>query len=382
MQMDVKHLGQVFTPDTIVSNMLKLIKNKGRILEPSCGDGSFSKHLKNCVSIEYDKTKCPTYALNMDFFDYPLNEKFDTIIGNPPYVRYQDILDDTKGKLDKTLFDERSNLYLFFIHKCILHLKDKGELIFIVPRSFLKLTSAIKLNNFIYKQGSITHITDLGDTSLFKDANPNTVIFRFEKGNFDRITDDNKKFTVINGQILFISDSYNVKFNELFFVKVGAVSGKDKIFKNPNGNVEFVCSATCKTGKTKRMFYNIKSKELEKYKDELLKRKLKSFNEDNWYMWGRNYYKSDSKRIYVNCKTRNKNPFFYHECNAYDGSILAIFPKFEVTKELLHILIDELNSVDWNQLGFVCDGRFIFSQKSLENTILPNNFKKYLKNKE
>lgn len=27
----------------------------------------------------------------MDFFDFPVSEKFDTIIGNPPYVRFQDI---------------------------------------------------------------------------------------------------------------------------------------------------------------------------------------------------------------------------------------------------------------------------------------------------
>ncbi len=26
-----------------------------------------------------------------------------------------------------------------------------------------------------------------------------------------------------------------------------------------------------------------------------------------------------------------------------------------------------LNEVDWTDLGFVCDGRFLFSQRSLEN---------------
>ena len=28
---------------------------------------------------------------------------------------------------------------------------------------------------------------------------------------------------------------------------------------------------------------------------------------------------------------------------------------------------------------FICDGRYLFSQKSLENTILPETFNKYIK---
>ena len=33
----------------------------------------------------------------MDFFQYSIENKSDTIIGNPPYVRYQDIPKDTKN---------------------------------------------------------------------------------------------------------------------------------------------------------------------------------------------------------------------------------------------------------------------------------------------
>ena len=36
-----------------------------------------------------------------------------------------------------------------------------------------------------------------------------------------------------------------------------------------------------------------------------------------------------------------------------------------------------LNSVDWEDLGFVCDGRFLLSQQALEGTVLPESFKKY-----
>ena len=89
-------------------------------------------------------------------------------------------------------------------------------------------------------------------------------------------------------------------------------------------------------------------------------------------MWGRKYYESKENRIYVNSKTRNKNPFFFHNCKAYDGSVLAIFPKFKATQKICKEIAKDLNNVDWEELGFICDGRFLFSQKALENCLLPD----------
>lgn len=93
---------------------------------------------------------------------------------------------------------------------------------------------------------------------------------------------------------------------------------------------------------------------------------------------GRNYYKSDQNRIYVNGKTRVKNPFFYNDCKAYDGSILAIFPKFDASVEECKQMAELLNQVNWEELGFVCDGRYLFSQRALENSVLPDTFEIYL----
>lgn len=374
---NVENLGQVFTPQSIVAEMLQLRQNFGRILEPSCGNGAFFNEIPDCVGIEIDATHCPEKAINMDFFDYSIEEKFDTIIGNPPYVRFQDIPESTKLKLESRLFDNRSNLYLFFIEKCINHLKDGGELIFITPRDFLKATSSILLNKFIYESGTITDLIDLGDKIVFKGFNPNCVIFRFEKGNFSRKTNVSKEFIYSNGQLLFTNNSYPLNFADIFFVRVGAVSGCDELFISEEyGNADFVCSYTCKTGKTRKMIFNIPHEILLPHKETLKNRKIRKFDDTNWYQWGRNHYISREKRIYVNAKTRNKRPFFTHPSNDYDGSILAIFPKNQ------SVDIDEvcelLNNINWFELGFMCDGRFLFSQKSLENTPLPISFRKYL----
>ncbi len=375
---DVEKLGQVFTPQSIVAEMLQMRKNFGRIMEPSCGNGAFFSNIPDCVGIEIDSQHCPKGALNMDFFDYPLSEKFDTIIGNPPYVRYQDIYDTTKQKLHSQLFDERSNLYLFFIEKCIRHLNEHGELIFITPRDFLKSTSSIKLNQFIFAHGTITDIIDLGDQRIFTGFNPNCIIFRYEKDNYTRRTNVSKEFICNNGQLLFTSNTYPFVFSDVFFVKVGAVSGDDKIFANEKyGNTDFVCSYTHKTGKTKRMIYNDpQNPYLLEHKEQLLKRKIRQFDETNWWQWGRNHYISKSPRIYVNGKTRDKNPFFVHSCTNYDGSVLAVFPK--ISNIDIEKLCEMLNEVNWQELGFVCDGRYLFSQKSLENAPLPQCFAPYI----
>lgn len=373
---NIAQLGQVFTPPSIVAEMLLLRKNMGRVLEPSSGNGAFVKNIPSAVGIELDATHSGGHSINIDFFDYPLSEKFETIIGNPPYVRFQDILPETKKKLPTTLFDERTNLYLFFIEKCIRHLTDNGELIFITPRDFLKASSSIKLNEFIYSQGTITDLIDLGDKKVFQGFQPNCIIFRFEKNNFSRKTNIVQNFFCHNGQLLFTTNQYEIPFKDIFSVKVGAVSGLDRVFENEVwGNEEFVSSYTAKTGRTKRMIFNTKIPYLEAHKQELIARKIKKFDEDNWWEWGRLHTITDKKRIYVNAKTRLEKPFFTHQCKNYDGAVFAIFPKNQAIEE--QEWCEKLNAVDWKELGFVCDGRYLFSQKSLENTFLPRSFEGY-----
>jgi len=69
-------------------------------------------------------------------------------------------------------------------------------------------------------------------------------------------------------------------------------------------------------------------------------------------------------------------PFFTHPCTDYDGAVMAIFPRRpDVDIEAFR---DTLNAVDWADLGFVCDGRFLFTQRSLENAPLPAAFAEFL----
>lgn len=371
--LDVAALGQVFTPPAIVEQMLALRQRQGRTLDPAAGDGAFCTRIDGCEAIEIDRRVAPPGARVMDFFELPLEQTFDTIIGNPPYVRYQDILPGTQARLDKRMFDRRSNLFLHFIAKAVRHLRPAGELIFIVPREFIKLTAARKLNAFLYDEGDITDFIDLGDTRIFGKHNPNCAIFRFEKGRRIRRLSDGRRFERVDGQLLFMHGDYRLSLAELFDVKVGAVSGADAIFTHPAGNTEFVCSRTLDNGYLRRMIFGVQHPHLAAHKERLLARRVQTFDESNWWQWGRLHHQSDAPRIYVNARTRRPHPFFQHPCSYYDGAVLALFPKRHDID--LAQATDWLNKrVDWQELGFVCDGRFLFTQRALQHCLLPDDF--------
>lgn len=355
-----KMLGQFFTPPLIVDKMIDLIQNEGSILEPSCGNGAFYNKISNCIGIEIDPTIAPKGALVMDFFDYT-EHTFDTIIGNPPYIRFQDISNTTKNKLPNIL-DNRSNLYLFFIWKCIDLLNKDGELIFIVPRDFIKLTSAITLNNRLYYEGGFTYWEEFGDEKLFMNASPNVAIFRWVKGKSHTIP-----VTFKNGTLSFQSTSVLTTIQDFYDIKVGGASGLNEIFIEDSGNINLVVSTTKKTGLTVKAHYtNEPTPYLEQYKNILLARKIKKFNEKNWWEWGRKINHIDGDKIYVNTKTRDLMPFFTNESGWYDGSILALIPKFKWYSSIEEE-IDKLNSWNWKEQGFLVGGRLIFGQRSLSN---------------
>lgn len=404
LDLDIQNLGQVFTPERIVELMLGLRKNSGRTLEPSCGNGAFSSRIQDCVALEIDPRLAPKGSLVQDFFAYPVTEKFETIIGNPPYVRFQDIPPETKKLLDFTHFDQRSNLYLFFIEKAIQHLTEHGELIFITPRDFFKATSARLLNQWLATQGRITHLLDLGDSRVFDSVVPNCVIWRFEKSakgqkptkylavtqknplstwNPKKLPWEKRYFWEDSGYLYFTKQKYSLRLSDLAWVAVGGVSGADEIFTNKAfSNTEFVYSKTRKTGKTRKMLFltqkdqNLIPAKLLPHRETLLRRGIRKFTLEDWWCWGREFPRNSEPRIYVNCKTRQTEPFFLHDCKNFDGSVLAIFPKNPQID--LASFCDALNQVPWDDLGFVCDGRYLFSQASLANAPLPEHFSRFL----
>lgn len=401
---DVATLGQVFTPAAVVDAMFALCRNRGRWLEPACGDGVFWERMPpGSLGIEIDAQHAPPGARVMDFFELPDSERFATIIGNPPYVRFQDIPQATRERLPAEHFDGRSNLYLFFVEKCLRHLDQGGELVFITPRDFLAATSALRLNRLLFAAGTITDFIDLGDMRVFADASPNCAIWRFVRGDFSRKTRyaalgnadglaalapvalkeriEKRQFCEIGGHLRFLKKAPALLLADIAFVRVGAVSGADTIYANAEcGNRDFVCSTTVADGATRRMIWvepgEPPPEALLPHKERLSARRVQPFDESNWWHWGRGYYQSTRPRVYVNGRTRRPRPFFVHDCPNYDGAVLAIFPHDPEVD--VNELAARLNELDWGDAGFVCDGRFLFTQRSLEQAPLPAAFRAFL----
>ena len=372
---DGRNFGYVCTPRLLAEYMLSLRRNHGRSLDPACGAGlgAFEFGIPDIVGIELSDRA--TRAIHMDFFEYLDTEKFDTIICNPPYVMARDILPETRSLFDTHLLDARANLYLHFIEKCVRHLTVGGELIFVNPREFLHATSAVRLNTWLVSQGAITHCVDLAGERVFPDATPDVVVWRFVRGAPQGFVDTpTPRPLVANAGVLrFPAGAYPLNLRDIGTVAVGAVSGADTAFEHADGR-PFVCSATERDGALRKMLWPgpHPHPHLLQHKHRLLARGIRCFTEADWWYWGRGFPDTRAPRVYVNTKTRAAAPFFLSECTAFDGSVLALFPRHTGD---MPVLRDALNAVDWGDLGFRrADGRCVFGQRSLQNAPLPATF--------
>jgi len=237
-----KDLGQYFTiADDLQQFVFDKVKHKSsRLLEPSFGAGHLLKRFKEydenypMICYELDSTVKPVITFNAhqtpiygDFTQQRITSKFKTIVGNPPYVK-----------------QKSGNLYIKFIELCYNYLDDDGELIFVVPSDFIKLTSAASIIDTMTKNGSFTDFLFPHNEKLFEGASIDVVVFRYEKGHLTKKANVNHKevFCNVNKGIITFSDSEvsGSPIDSHFNVYVGLVSGRDEIYRAPFGNIDIL----------------------------------------------------------------------------------------------------------------------------------------------
>ena len=168
--------GGYYTPTLIANFILKWAVNGNKdfdILEPSCGDGIFLKQIQenefeyhNITAIELDEDEANkvkninlpnTDVLNTDFFKYcnTTKSRFDLIVGNPPYIRYQYFDKEQRNEAEK-LFDRANlkyskltNAWVSFVVGSSLLLKGSGKLGFVLPAEILQVSYAKQLRVFL-----------------------------------------------------------------------------------------------------------------------------------------------------------------------------------------------------------------------------------------
>jgi tRNA1(Val) A37 N6-methylase TrmN6 len=121
---------------------------------------------------------------NLDFLLQFNSDKFDIIIGNPPYVENKKIKDhEFKNKLIKKyktayrLFD----LSILFIERSLELLDNEGYLSLILPNKFLSADYGIKIRLLILDESEIKEIINISSLPIFKNAATYPIILSLKK---------------------------------------------------------------------------------------------------------------------------------------------------------------------------------------------------------
>ena len=197
-------LDRFYTKEDVSENLLQEIdmSNYDLIIEPSAGNGSFSKKIPNCLALDINPQDNSIKKGN--FFDIVLPEGNILTIGNPPFGE--------QGK----------EAILFFNHAAIF----SRTIAFILPRSFKKESVKNKLNEYFH---------------LLKELDIPPFSFIFENQDYDvpcvfqvweRTREKRKKITFpfTSSYIQFVKDKSEADF------RVQRVGGKaGQAFLNKDG---------------------------------------------------------------------------------------------------------------------------------------------------
>ncbi|HEB9964161.1 class I SAM-dependent DNA methyltransferase [Campylobacter coli] len=125
---------------------------------------------------------------------------FDLIIGNPPYIR-QEELKELKPHLAKNykVYKGTSDIYTYFYELGFNVLKENGILSFITSNKYTRAGYGGALREFLLKNVKFLEYTDLNGIKVFDSATVDTSILCFEKSK----SKDNKfKYLALSNKIL------------------------------------------------------------------------------------------------------------------------------------------------------------------------------------
>lgn len=287
--------GDVFTLPEVVRFMLDLIgyspdKDLSRytILEPSCGLGEFLVEIQerivvssekfgfdaetviknNVYACEIDKSKL-SYCIsrlsekmpgfqsdNFRAIDFLTSEwpcDFDFIVGNPPYVRYENIPESDRDRYKSKFktFHYRCDLYVLFFEHALSMLRHGGRHCFICSNRWLKNEYGKKLRSLISRSYDFEYLIDVENLNAFAEdvlAYPAITVVSYlpnkrvvKTARFDNLDDLNSptvytdRHYSANGDWseIYSKENYN-RFQTIveqgFTIGIGVATGADKIF--------------------------------------------------------------------------------------------------------------------------------------------------------
>ena len=244
-------IGQIFTPDYIAEYMVKnclnfIMKNNGnisqnfKVLEPSAGEGVFLGYLRNnsfsnICAYEMDLSlkdslldSFPTIKFTFDnFLSSKISEKFDLIIGNPPYLGqnynaeiFQEYI--KKYPICSKYFVGNMDLFYFFIHLGIEKLKSGGILSYITTNYWVtksRKTGIKLLKPHILNECYLLQYIDLSSLNIFEGAKGqhNCIFVLQKKTEQEKNRKKNKDIQIIQTQRGSESQQIREEINKRIF---------------------------------------------------------------------------------------------------------------------------------------------------------------------
>ena len=176
----------VFTPSEVAIKMCSYLPdNVETLLEPSVGSGN----LLNAMNGKY--IRADVFDINQDYLDQipnselvhktcgdfltaEISTRYDAILMNPPYLRYQDMTSEqrlTLRNLSPILRSGNVDMYMGFLVKSLELLKETGRLVAIIPSAWRYTKSAKLFREWILSNRYISVLYDYGSTKVFKGIN-------------------------------------------------------------------------------------------------------------------------------------------------------------------------------------------------------------------
>jgi len=176
--------------------MVRLLSSptNGKVLEPSAGAGVFVAALDaagytDVTAVEIDREivdyTCRSLHIG-SFVSWIQSERFDAVIGNPPYIRWKNLEEDQRAEIQRSaywgeLLNSLSDYLMVFIVKAVDLLRTGGELIFITPSFWFHTQHSQSVRDYLVKHGSFSNIIHFGEAKVFDGVSSAIVIFRYVK---------------------------------------------------------------------------------------------------------------------------------------------------------------------------------------------------------